>query len=441
MTAASRPIALALLALGCGGTLSTTDASMIADAHDDDIPWPSTPVVNDPAFTVTARGWLMAGDGLTPRSESFEVSVAAPATTRIIDAWIDGVQIRTLERRADGVFHASLPVPAAIGEHVLLLAADRGPTAFASRPFRVSSPLYAVVSVDWDDANPPQVNLDRMDALRQHHPRLVYSQFVGPYVFTDPVTTEPRRQELVAWLRRARDAGDEMGVHIHPRCTFVGTTTVPCRSMPSTVTPTGDASGYTVIFASYTVEEQTTMLRDAAALMVRNGFATPTSFRAGGWTSQLSTLDACDRAGYTVESSAFPPDTIQRAWAGTELARWNLSNWTGITNTSQPYHPSRSNLVSATPAPNFTVLEVPDNGTLVDYMTGMAMIDVLTRNFPDGLPLPTSRVFQVGLHPGSYSASLASRLENALNEVDLHLYANDAGPIVYARLSDLTRVW
>ena len=32
-------------------------------------------------------------------------------------------------------------------------------------------------------------------------------------------------------------------------------------------------------------------------------------------------------------------------------------------------------------------------------------------------------------------------MEGALKEVDAHLYADDAGPIRYARLVDLTQVW
>lgn len=400
---------------------------------------PAAPDADDPRFEVTARRWLMAGDALTPR-DALTVAVVAPAEVRLVDAWVDGAWAAALARGADGAFRATLPLPP-IGEHRLLLAADRGPAAFAARPLHVSAALYAVVSVDWDSADPPQGNLGRMEQLRGAHPRLRYTQFVGPYLFTDPATGAERRQALVDWLRRQRAAGDELGVHIHPRCTFVDTTGVACRATPSYRDPEGDPTGYTVVLASYSAAEQATMLRAAADLMTRNGFERPTSFRAGGWTTQLSTLEACDQAGYLVESSAFPPETIQASWGSRELGRWNLMNWTGITPTSQPYHPSRARLVADEPPPTFRVLEVPDNGCLVDYMLGSAMIRVLRQNWPDDVALARPTVFQVGLHPESYDFNYHGRLDTALREVDRHLHADDAGPVVYARLTELAPVW
>ncbi len=428
-------------AAGCSGPRPATDAGADAGPPAIRTTPPNAPMEDDPNFQVTARRWLMAGDPLTPRDALVDVVVTAPAGTRVVDAWIDATPGVRLEARADGTFHVSLDAPAA-GDHTLLLAADGSATAFAARPLHVSAALYSVVSVDWDDSDPGTPNLTRMETLRAHHAHLAYTQFLGPYVLTDPATTPARKQELLAWVLRQRTAGDEIGLHIHPRCSFVDTTTVPCRAMPSCVYPEGDPTGYTVILAAYTTDEQTTLFQASADLFVRNGLARPVSFRAGGWTAGLNTLDALQRAGYTVDSSALPPESIQHAWGAYELGRWTTMNWTGITPTSQPYHPSRSNIVAPDPAPAFSVLEVPDNGTLVDYMLGPAMITVLRQNWPDpAVSLLAPRVFQIGLHPGSYSASFHARMETALTEVDLHLYADDTGPIVYARLGDLTRVW
>lgn len=437
------------LALGCAAAPAHTDAAAtardaIADAAVDAGPrtGPKEPAEGaDAAYQITARRWLMAGDALTPRDATFAVSVVAPPAVNTIRAWLDGVDAGALTRDASGTFRAAIAAPSAPGEHRVLFAADESATAFAARAVTVSAALYAVVSVDWDSANPPQANLTWMERLRTAHPRLRYSQFVGPYLFTDPATTAARKQELVAWITRQRALGDELGVHIHPRCSFVNTTSVRCKSTPSYAMPDGDPTGYTVVFASYTADEQTAMLRAASELMVQNGFARPTSFRAGGWTAQLSTLEALERAGYLVESSAFPPETIQASWGAYELGRWNLRNWTGITATSQPYHPSRTHLLSAEPPPTFPVLEVPDNGCLVDYMTGSVMIRVLNDNWPDGGALARPTVFQVGLHPESFASGYHARLNTALTEVDRHLYAADEGPIVYARLTELAPVW
>jgi hypothetical protein len=402
---------------------------------------PSAPAADDPAFGVTLRRWLMAGDGLTPRDETLEVAVTAPDGVRVVDLWIDGDSATRLTRRQDGAFAASLPAPL-LGRHQVVLSADGKDPAFAVREVVVSHALYTVVSTDWDDSDNPDDNLGRMEMLRARHPRLLMTQFFGPYVLTDPDVMPARRDHNLAWVKQQHDQfGDEIGVHIHPRCSWVGTTSVPCRQLPSTVYPMGDDSGYTVIFAAYSQDEQTQLLGDAADLFEAHGLPRPVSFRAGGWTADLGTVAACARAGYTIESSAFPPQSIQTAWMGYELARWTMEHWMGITPTSQPYYPSMSDVLHGSPAPDFPVLEVPDNGTLADYMESSDMLGVLDMNWPgrDG-PLGAPAVFQIGFHPPSFFAAYYQRMDEALAEVDRHLVADDAGPIRYVVLADLLRV-
>lgn len=410
---------------------------------------PAPPGGDEPNFQINARTWLMAGDGLTPRDATWNVTVSwvgsPDGAPRVVDLWIDqGPGVR-LQAASGTSFQGALPAPA-LGEHTVLFGADGQASAFAARPLRVSAALYAVVSTDWDNSDNLDTYLHNIETLRMHHPGLLLTQFFGPYALTDPMVTPERKQVNLEWAQRQRAAGDEMGVHIHPWCVFVqtvklGGTPISCRTQPSTVYPNGDTTGYTVIFASYSLEEQTALLSGAADLLEQNGLGRPTSFRAGGWTAQLSTIDACARAGYTVESSAFPPETIQTAWRGYELARWTLANWGGISAVSQPYYPSQSNLLGSQPPPDFPVLEVPDNGCLVDYMTGPQMIDVLHMNFPDGKPLDAPRVFQIGLHPPDFNAGYLARMEQALSEVDQHLLDADAGPIRYQTLSELKKVW
>ena len=100
------------------------------------------------------------------------------------------------------------------------------------------------------------------------------------------------------------------------------------------------------------------------------------------------------------------------------------------------------NLLAATP-PRLLVLEVPDNGILVDYITAGEMIDVFTKNWtarPGALTEP--RQLSIGYHPTTLArADLEVRLDSALAHIDRYLAKHGAGPVVYARMSDLTRVW
>jgi hypothetical protein len=438
----TRCLSLLLLLAACGGDPST-QLPPIAPAP------PAAPAQDDPSFQVQAKRWLMLGDPLTPADPAYVVQVNAPGEVGFVDFWIDQEPGRRIsERGPDGAFHATVSPPPVAGDHQVIFAADGRGSAFAGRPLHVSAALYAVVSTDWDDSDNLDAYLHNIEMLRAAHPQLMMTQFFGPYVLTDPDTTPERKQVNTAWIQNQRDQfGDEIGVHIHPYCNFVSSVTMggapmTCRTMPSTVYPTGDLTGYTVIFAAYTTDEQEALLRGAADLLEQHGLGRPTSFRAGGWTAQLSTIQACARVGYTVESSALPADTIQQAWMGYVLATWNAMNWMGITTTSQPYHPSQMNLVSSQPAPDFSVLEVPDNGCLVDYMTGDQMIAVLHQIWPDqtrALAMP--HVFQTGFHPPDFNGGFRMRMDAALTEVDRYLLRDDAGPIVYARLRDLASVF
>ncbi len=426
-----RPAALLLILLGCGAADPPPRATPPAGSPTD-----------DPRYTVTARAWLMAGDGFTA-ADPYRVTVDAPAGTRFVDLWIDGGAGVRLARGGDGRFHADAATPPT-GEHGAVFAADGGP-AFAARRFTVSAALYAVVSTDWDTSDNPDEFIVDIESLRQRHPRLRMTQFFAPYVFTDPSVPADRKARSLAWITRQRDEFvDEIGLHIHPWCNFVSTATlngapVACRTQRSFRDPGGDASGYTVIVSDYTRDEQAAMMRAAIALFEQHGLGTPTSFRTGGWTADQSTLAALAATGFTADSSAFPPDDIQAVYGGLLLGSWTKEHWGKITATSQPYFPSQSDQQAADPAPRWPVLEVPDNGCLVDYMTAQAMDAVLAANWAGGA-LDGPRVYQVGLHPTSFNAGFLAELDAALATVDAHLYADDAGPIRYARIVDLTHV-
>ncbi|MSP63147.1 MAG: hypothetical protein EXR72_22980 [Myxococcales bacterium] len=431
--ASASAIGLAVLLVGCGAS----GPPGVGDP-------PSAPTANDPRFVVQSRTWLMAGDGLTP-GDRYEVTVTAPPGTGYVDAWIDRSRGVRLQSQGDGTFRASIP-SAATGDHVALLAADGAGVGFASRTFHVSHALYVVVSADWDNSDNSDLYLANIDDLHVRHPRLVVSHFFGPWVLTDPKTSQARKDVNTKWIKRQRDQfGDEIGLHIHPWCNFVTTVTLggkplACRNAPAFASDTDD-SGYTVVLASYTVDEQAALFSGAAQLMEKNGLGRPISFRAGGWTTDGGTMTALTRAGYTVESSAFPPDTIQKSWAGTLLASWNATHWDRITRTSQPYYPSTSDIQSPDPPPTVPVLEVPDNGSLVDYMTGPQMLEVLAANWTAGTSLAEPRVYQIGFHPPNFSKVLANRISVALAEADKGLYADDRGPLVMAPIGALTRVW
>lgn len=431
--------ALTALTASCGGE----DTQQSTSGPRAEPPLPSAPAQDDPAFTITKlRAWYLIGNAATPDDGSLSVDVAPPPSTEFVDLWIDGKYQGEL-KPSGGSRAITVDISAlAPGDHEALLSSDSAKTAFARRTFTRTHPLYIVTTTDWDDADNPEINLTRQEELHAAHPDLKVTHFVGPYTFTDPLITPQRQSELVAWVQKMRDSfGDEIGLHIHPYCSFIDTTSVPCRTEPSLAQSVPDTSGYTVQLSSYTEEEFKTILDAADALFMANGLGKPTSFRAGAWSAEANTLRALASAGYVADTSAVNWAKLEE-WEGLQgatLYEWNKTHWASIDATSQPYYPNQDDALSSA-APTIPILEVPDNGALVDYVTGAEMIEVLQANWKSGA-LEAPRQVSVGWHPPNFSKAFKLRMDELFTFADQSLFSADKGPIVYTTLSPMHLVW
>ena len=86
------------------------------------------------------------------------------------------------------------------------------------------------------------------------------------------------------------------------------------------------------------------------------------------------------------------------------------------------------------------ILEVPDNGILVDYVEMDEMIEIFEANWGGGaLASPTA--YSIGYHPSNFGTVFKLRFSATLRHVDKFLASRDDGPVVYATLSSLTKVW
>ena len=425
-----------LFAAGCGGTGTEADPT--------DLPPPAVPGKADEAFSVQgARQWYLIGNDLTPSEDRLELSVAAPAGTGLIDLWIDG-HYSGRTRPADGQIAVEADIAGlAPGQHEALLGADEKSPAIAQLHFFRSYPLYVFVTTDWDDPDNSDDKLTRQERLHERHSGLRITHFVGPYTFTDPSVPPERGALLAGWVKGMRDMyGDEIGLHIHPYCSFVETTAVPCRTSPSFGYASGDDTGYTVYLSSYTEEEMAALLARADEIFLASGLGKPTSFRAGGWTVQIPTLKALARGGFLADTSANNWERLEEweGYPGADLYDWNKEHWATIDETSQPYYPSEDDILSASP-PAVPILEVPDNGILVDYVTADEMIEMFHANWQEGGVLERPTAYVTGYHPPNFSESYFDRVDTMLTRVDLFLHSSDAGPVIYATMSEAARVW
>lgn len=422
---------------------------LLAVACGDDVsPFPVAPAENDPAFEVTGlKSYLLVGNALTPGTDEQQLSVsyigdegAAPGK---VELWLDGAGPTTLTR-AQGSFTHTLDIAAlSIGNHEILLSADGAATAFARVTFDRGHPLYIITTTDWDAADMRASSIQYQHQLHTNHPELLLTHFVGPYTFTDPALTDARRTVLADFVKEMRDThGDEIGLHIHPYCNFVNTTTVPCRTEPSLAYTAGDTTGYTIVLASYTRSEFLTLLQAADALFATWGLGKPTSFRAGGWSAEIHTLQALADNGFVADTSANNWRRMEEwmALPGTSLYAWNMTHWSTINDTSQPYYPSEAD-IQAPGTPALKILEVPDNSIMVDYVTAPEMIDIFNANWPRGALAQPTQV-SIGFHPApGLTAEDFERLDAIMTEYDKYLASAGSGPVVYANLSDMVLVW
>jgi len=438
-----------LLAAGLMGWALSACASDAGQSGPGGVPVAEKPLAPGKADGVSAGyavdgvpRWSLIGNALTPGSDRIDITLEVPDDVRYAHVFLDD-EAGVLVKHEGGAWHVSLDVGSLDpGEHQLLFSANGRKQAFAQLTFQRSHPLYVFVSNDWDDSDNEDATLERQDRLHSEHPALKLTHFVGPYTFTDPAVSTERAEYLASWVKDKRSThGDEIGLHIHPYCNFVNTTSVTCRTEPSFAKPYGDPSGYTVVLASYEKSEMLTLLKAADGIFEQHGLGKPTSFRAGGWSAEIHTLEALAEDGFVADASAanwWRMEEWKDVW-GTSLYSWCQSHWSSIDETSQPYYPSLSDILSSAP-PTVPLLELPDNGLLVDYVTAQEMIEVFDANF-DGSALGQPKLVSIGYHPPNFSEAFFSRMDGALDEIDRHLAEKDEGPVVYATATELAQVW
>ena len=169
------------------------------------------------------------------------------------------------------------------------------------------------------------------------------------------------------------------------------------------------------------------ILNFAKSEFARLSLPEPMSFRAGGWFANLETLKAIDEAGFLIDSSGRTPYTF-----GTNrvAGHWNLKT------TTPPYHPSTTDQNSSSPAPNLSLLEVPNNGADTFAFTSTQLIDRFKDNYQGG-PLSEPRQVTYLSHPHWFKHSRQQAIDQTLDYINQWSFKDDKGPVIYSNLSEL----
>ncbi len=419
----------------------------LAACGDNDLPAPrdiapAAPDANDPAFTIhRLKSWYLIPDGLSTDDDQITAEITAPAGAKFVDAYIGELAPLRMVREGD-IFAFQLEAKSlAPATYDVLFTANGSDTAFAKVTFHRSAAYYVLVSTDYDFSDPSRSATGYIDYMHRDHPEMRITHFWAPYTYTDPNVTVERQAELDAWIQTQRDVHhDEIGLHIHPYCNFVEHAGLTCITDQSTVSPDGDTTGYTIELSAYGRANLGILLRSAFDLFAQHGLGRPQTFRAGGWTADLNTLLALADNHFIADTSALNWARIEE-WKGKELYTWNMEHWGPINDTSQPYYPSQTDVLKSTPAPDMPLLEVPDNGVMIDYVSLAELTGIFDANW-DGTPLAAPRTLMMGFHPAlQFSQDEYLRVVGFLQYADLHLATRDLGPVVYTTLSDVVNAF
>lgn len=406
---------------------------------------PSSTTSAPPLLRVSGiRNWYLIGNALTPGNDTVTLRVAQAGHLRAVQVRLDDQPKGNLSQAA-GAFTGTIDIAGlAPGKHAIQLIAEGSSKFTQDYFFQRSHPFYALLTTDWDTSDSRNSVLELHENLHKVHPSLKMTHFLGPYTFTDRKVSPARQAYLAKWMIRLRESfQDEIGLHIHPYCNFVNSVRgVHCRFKPSDTFRRGDSTGYTVLNSAYSEAEFLRLLQAADALFVAHGLGKPTSFRSGSWAAGAQTLKALAADGFVADSSANNWARIREESKNDGngvLYRWNRQHWKAINDHSQPYFPDQFEPMSDG-IYTIPLLEVPDNGSLVDYVTSNEMISIFSANWQgQSLAKPATYVF--GFHPVSYNITFHKRIERTLNYIDRFLALNDDGPVVYETLSHMARVF
>lgn len=255
-----------------------------------------------------------------------------------------------------------------------------------------------IVSVDWEGEDLRAENIQSMKDFRKLYPGLPIHHFLNPAYFLNHPQAWALHQIQSTLL-----PGDEIGLHLHARQTIVEAAKVTFRNSPNFRGAPSDQPAEAPLSA-YTMSEQKKLFGFSLGLLKDAGFRNVTSFRAGGWMASPEGLEALTSVGIEVDSSELNADYL----GSNTLSNYVRSLWPDTSKLAQPHFiTTRAG----------TILEVPDNSALADWISEEAMKEnwrtlvELAKKNPE-----KDFYFQIGFHQETAAAYLF-KIKNVIQYV------------------------
>ena len=235
--------------------------------------------------------------------------------------------------------------------------------------------IHVIVSVDWEGRDLENENERVFKDFREKYPEVPMQQFLNAAYLTKNVWTS---QQVRAFHENTLRDIDELGLHIHPWKSLVEASGVEFQSKPRLFDDDTDLReshgdvGHEVALFAYDKMEVTRMIKKSENLLSSIGLKLGNTFRSGAWLASNDMHEALVECGYKMDCSAVDGDFLSERWGDYQLCKWVKELWPQCERTSQPY------LIDVG---GKSLLEVPNNGCLADYVDELHMLETLKQNF------------------------------------------------------------
>ncbi len=273
--------------------------------------------------------------------------------------------------------------------------------------------ITVYVTVDWEGASLDNENLEAMQDFRKKYPHIAMLQLITPSYWVRP---DVNKAAITAQVKSTFLPIDKVGLHLHGWKSLVNYCQVPYQHSPSftdqdETCETGDC-GYSVSLENaYSESDLSKLVACSSEVLMQQGFAKPTHFRAGGWQLGAKLNAALQHNGFTWDSSRIDANLLTTSWhAESGMIKMLQQLHPNATPLDQPYmvqaHMVESNNVEK-------LHEYPNNAALADYTSTKQIVSMF-----NDLIANQKKVMVLGFHQETATHYL-SRLAAAIPKMEL----------------------
>lgn len=224
--------------------------------------------------------------------------------------------------------------------------------------------ITVYVTVDWEGVSLDNDNLETIQEFRKKYPHIAMLQLITPSYWVWP---DVDKAATSAKIKSTFLPIDKVGLHLHGWKSLLAYCQVPYQTAPSFADQAeacelGDC-GYSVSLENaYSQADLTKLVACSSAILVQQGFAKPSHFRAGGWQLGTKLTAALQANGFTWDSSSIDANLLTTNWhEQSSMIKMLRELHPTATPLDQPYYLDQLH-------------EYPNNAALADYTSSKQII-------------------------------------------------------------------